>query len=83
MLVHEILIFKKWLLQKTVGHECFFFKIRDFFLYSALWKTVTFYVNVKGVPNLNSLLVKLQIDNPSPGAVTEGKLVPISSLIPV
>ena len=28
--------------------------------------------------NLNSLLVKRQIDNPSPGAVTGGKLVPSS-----
>ena len=28
--------------------------------------------------NLNSLLVKHQIDNPSPGAVTGGQLVPSS-----
>ena len=48
------------------------------FFKSALWETVTFYVSVTGVPNLNSLLVKRQIDNPSPGAVTGGKLVALS-----
>ena len=62
----------------------FFFKICDFFFNSALREmiTLTFSFPVTGVPNLNSLLVKRQIDNPSPGAVTGEKLVP-SSLKPV
>ena len=61
--------------KNTVGYECFFFN-------SALREMVTFSVPVTGVPNLHSLLVKCQIDNPSPGAVTGEKLVP-SSLKPV
>ena len=40
-------------------------------------------VTVTGVPNLHSLLVKRQIDNPSPGAVTGEKISPYSSLKPV
>ena len=59
----------------------FFFKSVIFFN-SALREMVTFSIPVTGIPNLNSLLVKRQIDNPSPGAVTAEKLVP-SSLKPV
>ena len=44
-----------------------FFKNLCFFLNSALQEMVTFSVRVTGVPNLNSLLVKRQIDNSSPG----------------
>ena len=52
----------------------FFLKICDFFFSnSALREMVTFSVRVTGVPNLNSILVKRQIYNPSPGA--GGKLL--------
>ena len=46
--------------------------------------TFSFFWKTKPTPffsfqlNLNSLLVKRKIYNPSPGAVTEGKLVPSS-----